>query len=141
VEYKEFIQTVHERTGLSRQEAADLTRATLGCLAARLSGGEAVQLAMQLPDGLREYVATGTPNKQADRFGVDEFVRKVSEHTGLTLDETTHGVGAVLATLRDAVSDDEFDDVMAQLPTGFGALVQQAQRSAPPAGRPGVVGG
>jgi uncharacterized protein (DUF2267 family) len=126
VEYKQFVQAVQDRTGLSRQESADLTRATLECLAERLSGGEAIQLAMQLPDGLREYL-TGTKKTQAERFGLDEFIRKVSEHTGLTTEETTRGVGAVLATLREAVTASEFEDVMSQLPGDFGELVRTAR--------------
>ncbi|MDQ1677596.1 MAG: hypothetical protein QOC93_2740 [Actinomycetota bacterium] len=121
MESKEFIQAVTERTGLSRQEAADLTRATLGTLAARVSDGELRQLAMQLPDGLREYAK---PHKKGtERFGLTEFVRKVSEHTGLTESETTTGVRAVLTTLREAVSADEYRDVMSQLPGAFTELV------------------
>jgi uncharacterized protein (DUF2267 family) len=126
VEYKEFVQAVQDRTDLSRQESADLSRATLECLAERLSGGEAIQLSMQLPDGLREYL-TGRSKPQAERFGLDEFVRKVSEHTGLTVEETTRGVGAVLATLREAVSTSEYEDVMSQLPGEFSELVATAR--------------
>lgn len=36
---QEFVRTVAERTGLSKQEAADLTWATLETLAHRLSRG------------------------------------------------------------------------------------------------------
>jgi uncharacterized protein (DUF2267 family) len=125
VEYKEFIRSVTDRTSLSRQEAADLSRATLEALAERLSDGEATQLALQLPDGLAEYVRPHK-RKQAERFGLDEFVRKVSQHTGLTVEETTRGVGAVLTTLREAVSAEEFDDVMSQLPGAFSQLVEAA---------------
>jgi uncharacterized protein (DUF2267 family) len=125
VEYKEFVQTVHERTGLSRQEAADLSRATLEALSERLSEGEVVQLSAQLPEGLREYVRPGK-KKQAERFGLDEFLQRVSEHTGLTLQETTAGVSAVLTTLREAVPAAEFRDVMSQLPADFAGLLEAA---------------
>jgi uncharacterized protein (DUF2267 family) len=125
VECKEFVEAVQNRAGLSRQESADLSRATLETLAERLSDGEARQLSAQLPDGLREYVR---PHKrQAERFGLDEFIRKVSEHTALTTEETTRGVGAVLATLREAVTASEFEDVMSQLPGDFGELVRTAR--------------
>ena len=121
MEYKEFVQAVQERTELSRQEAADLTRATLEALSERVSDGELRQLAMQLPDGLREYAK---PTKRGtEKIGLAEFIRKVSEHTGLTEQETTAGVRAVLTTLREAVSPDEYRDVMAQLPDAFGDLV------------------
>jgi uncharacterized protein (DUF2267 family) len=124
VEYKEFVLAVTERTELSRQEAADLTRATLEALSERVSGGEVIQLAMQLPDGLREYAKSN--KKPAERFGLTEFIRKVSEHTGLTEQETTAGVRAVLTTLREAVSAEEYRDVMSQLPGDFTELVDTA---------------
>jgi uncharacterized protein (DUF2267 family) len=130
VEYKEFVHAVTGRTALSRQEAADLTRATLEALAERLSDGEATQLALQLPDGLAEYVRP-QKRKQAERFGLHEFVRKVSQHTGLTVEETTLGARAVLTTLREAVSPDEFDDVMSQLPRGFSDLLEAATPPGP----------
>jgi uncharacterized protein (DUF2267 family) len=125
VEYKEFVQAVHQRTGLSRQEAADLARATLEALSERLSEGEVIQLSAVLPEGLREYVRPGK-KKQAERFGLDEFLQKVSEHTGLTLAETTPGVSAVLTSLREAVPATEFRDVMSQLPGDFAGLVEAA---------------
>jgi uncharacterized protein (DUF2267 family) len=125
VEYKEFVQAVQDRTGLSRQESADLTRATLEALSERLSDGEAIQLSVQLPDGLREYVRP-RKRKPAERFGLDEFIRKVAEHTGLTEAETTSGVRAVLTTLREAVPGKDFADAMSQLPDDFATLVEAA---------------
>jgi uncharacterized protein (DUF2267 family) len=125
VEYKEFVQAVQERSGLSRQESADLTRATLECLSERLSDGEAIQLSLQLPDGLREYL-TPSKKKHAEHFGLDECLRRVREHTGLNAPETTTGVRAVLTTLREAVTPDEYDDAMSQLPGEFSQLVEAA---------------
>jgi uncharacterized protein (DUF2267 family) len=124
MDYKEFVHAVSERAGLSRQEAQDLTRATLQTLAERLSGTEAVHLAMQLPEELQEYVRT--KDKQAERFGRHEFVRRVREHTGLTEAETTSGIRAVMATLREAISGEELDHVMSQLPGEFSALTTPA---------------
>jgi uncharacterized protein (DUF2267 family) len=126
MEYKDFIHAVTDRMGLSRQEAADTTRATLEALAERLSDGEAEQLARQLPDGLAEYARPPrSPRKKhhAERSGLDDFLHKVREHTGLTDEETRRGVAAVLSTLREAVDPGEFDDVMSQLPAGFSELV------------------
>jgi uncharacterized protein (DUF2267 family) len=125
VEFKEFVHAVADRTGLSRQEAADLSRATLETLGERLSEGEVVQLSVQLPDGLREYLRP-RKKKGAERFGLVEFIRKVSEHTGLTEAETTAGVTAVLRTLQETVSADEFGDVMSQLPDDFSNLLEAA---------------
>ncbi|HEY0453386.1 DUF2267 domain-containing protein [Actinophytocola sp.] len=111
---KELIRTVARRSGLSRAEAADLTRATLATLADRLSAGEARHLALRVPEPLGESLGARTGSAQ--KFGLDEFVRRVSAHTGLTVREATDGVRAVLATLREALGDEQFDHVMAQLP-------------------------
>jgi uncharacterized protein (DUF2267 family) len=117
VQAKEFIQTVAERSALSREEAADLSRATLRTLADRLSGGEVRHLALQLPEPLNESL--GTRTAAAEKFGLDEFIRRVSEHTGLTIRETTDGVRAVFTTLQEDLGDEQFDHVMAQLPGNF----------------------
>jgi uncharacterized protein (DUF2267 family) len=118
---REFFHTVAQRAGLSREEAADLTRATLATLADRLSGGEARDLAAQLPEPLAQPLRSG--DEAAKRFDLEEFVRRVSKHTGLTPLETTRGIRAVLITLREVVANDEFAQVMAQLPKDFGTLI------------------
>lgn len=123
MEAKQLIRTVAERSALSREEAADLTRATLGTLAHRLSAGEARHLAMRLPEPLND--ALGIRTAAAQKFGLDEFIRRVSDHTGLTVQETTDGVRAVLTTLHDALGDEQFDHVMAQLPGGFRDMAEQ----------------
>lgn len=114
MEAREFFQTVAERAGLSREEAADLTRATLSTLAERLSAGETRHLAGLLPSSLNEL-----PAGRAETFGFDEFVRRVSDHTGLTVRETTDGVRAVLTTMHDEIGDEQFEHVTAQLPREF----------------------
>lgn len=114
---KEFFRTVAERSALSREEAADLTRATLGALGERLSATEARHLALRLPEPLGESLGASTGS--AEKFGLEEFIRRVSEHTGLTVRETTDGVRAVLTTLHEVVGDEQFDHVLAQLPSGF----------------------
>jgi uncharacterized protein (DUF2267 family) len=117
VDAREFIRTVAERSALSREEAADLTRATLEALGDRLSASEARHLALQLPEPLAESLSTRTA--AAEKFGLDEFIRRVSEHTGLTVRETTEGVRAVFTTLQEALGDEQFDHVTAQLPGAF----------------------
>lgn len=118
---KEFFHHVADRCGLSREEAADLTRATLGTLADRLSGGEARDLAAELPEPLAQSLCAG--DEQANSFDLEEFVRRVSEHTGLTALESSRGVRAVLMTVRDVADETEYADVMSQLPKEFRALV------------------
>jgi uncharacterized protein (DUF2267 family) len=117
VEYKEFIQAVADRSRLGREEAADLTWATLETLADRLSGGAVRDLALHVPEELRAALpADGRPAK---RFGLHEFVERVRERTGLNEREAADGVRAVLETLREAVPGDEYDKAMSQLPAEF----------------------
>ncbi|WP_328691677.1 DUF2267 domain-containing protein [Streptomyces caniferus] len=119
---KEFFQAVAHRTGFSRQEAADLTRATLETLALRLSDGEARDLALELPEPLRESLQRGRGSMVI--FGPDESVRRVREHTGLTKSEATRGVRAVLGTLHEVISQKEFDHAMSQLGKEYAPLVE-----------------
>ncbi|WP_433246935.1 DUF2267 domain-containing protein [Streptosporangium sp. CA-135522] len=123
MEYKEFVQTVAERAGLSREEAADLTRATLETLGERLSSGEARHLAKHLPDPLPESLSA---EGRSEQFGLHDFVVRVSRRTGLTERETTGGVRAVLTTLRETIPDDTFGHAMLQLPGEFLEMVESA---------------
>lgn len=118
---KEFYRSVAQRAGLSREEAADLTRATLETLADRVSGGEARDLAAELPEPLAQPLRSG--DEAAKRFDLEEFVRRVSERTGLTATETTRGIRAVFVTLREVADSDEFTEVMAQLSKDFRTLI------------------
>jgi uncharacterized protein (DUF2267 family) len=122
MEYKDFIRTVAERAALSREEAADLTRATLEMLGDRLSAGEAHDLAYHLPEPLDQSLRIrnrSAKDQGARNYGLDEVVRRVSARTGLNLTETTNGVRAVLTTLRESVDTVEFDQAMSQLPGEF----------------------
>ena len=121
--FKEFTYTVAERAGFSREEAADLTRATLETLADRLSGGEARDLAVRLPEPMGESLR-GKKGMAAGNFGLEEFLRRVSEHTGLTVKETTDGVRAVFRTLAEVVPSDHFDQAMSQLPGDFRRMLE-----------------
>jgi len=119
-----FYRTVADRSMLSKEEAADLTRAVLETLAMRVSTGEVRDLARQLPEPLAEAVRGN--GKGPERFDLNELIRRVSKRTGLNEAETTTGVRAVLLTLREAVDSKEFNDLMSQLPAEFSRLLQSA---------------
>ncbi|MET7383649.1 MULTISPECIES: DUF2267 domain-containing protein [unclassified Streptomyces] len=123
MEEREFVQAVSERTGLSRQESADLTRATLETLAHRLSGGEDRALALELPEGLAESVRRGATSA-IEAFSYAETVRRVAERNMLKKSEADSGVRAVLVTLRDAISEKEFGNLMSQLGSDFSQPVE-----------------
>jgi uncharacterized protein (DUF2267 family) len=116
MDHREFIQAVAEETNLSREESADLVRAALETLAHRLSTAAARHLALHLPETLRE---SARPQPRQERFDLEEFIRRISERTGLNRQETERGVRAVLRTLRAAVGDEVYDHVLTQLPAEF----------------------
>lgn len=112
MKYEEIIALVIERTGLFAGEAVSLTRATLATLAERITGDEARRLAAQLPAPLQDALLPA--KEEAEAFGFDEFVKRVAERSGLDPAVAETAVGAVMATLHDAVKPGEFaDDVLA----------------------------
>jgi Uncharacterized conserved protein (DUF2267) len=51
---EQFINEVARQAGVSKQQAEPLTKAVLSALADRLTGGEADDVASQLPKGIKE---------------------------------------------------------------------------------------
>ncbi|RZU45688.1 uncharacterized protein (DUF2267 family) [Streptomyces sp. BK022] len=121
MDYNTFLDTVTRRAPVPPEKVEPLTRATLETLAERLTRGEAKDLASELPKPLKEWLVSPTP--EARRFGFDEFVNRVSSQAGVSPHQAREGIRAELNTLRDAVSEGEFRQVMSQLPGEFEALV------------------
>ncbi|WP_446209774.1 DUF2267 domain-containing protein [Micromonospora sp. IBSANI012] len=128
MEYEDFINAVATRAKVSTDQAATLTSATLETLADRISAGQAEDLAYQLPDGLDDHLRKPPPlrgrGEHAKPFGLEEFVRRVADHPAIDRALAGAGVRAVLTTLREAVSRDEFEDAMAQLPKEFRQVIE-----------------
>jgi uncharacterized protein (DUF2267 family) len=118
--YDEFVDLVAERANVSREQAETLTQATLTTLAERITGGEARDLAAQLPARLQTPLVTA--EEPAEGFTLDEFIRRTAERAGTDRDTADIGMAAVMTTLRDAVTKGEFDHVMSQLPQEFQGL-------------------
>jgi uncharacterized protein (DUF2267 family) len=123
-EHERFIATVQQNAGISRPDAELAARATLETLAERLSAGEARDLAEQMPPELAPWLATDGP---AEPFHVDEFIRRVAarEHTDLATAE--QHARAVFDALGRTVSEDEIDDMAAELPKDFQPLIAEAE--------------
>jgi uncharacterized protein (DUF2267 family) len=116
VKYDEFVGAVSQRGGLSREQAEVLTRATLETLAELMTPDEIEDLAAQLPKPLKESLR---PPERTEAFGIEEFVRRVSERAKVPIPLAAVGTRAALTTVREAVSEGEFEDVMAQLPDEY----------------------
>ncbi|MFI6760921.1 DUF2267 domain-containing protein [Micromonospora sp. NPDC050417] len=120
--YDTFIDMVAQRAEVDPEIAVDLCQSTLEVLADRLTGGEAMDLAAQLPQPLQALMQN--PPNRAERFGVSEFVDRVAGRANVDPALARNGVRAVLTTTREAVTGGEFDEVMSQLPRDFRDLVE-----------------
>jgi uncharacterized protein (DUF2267 family) len=126
VNYAEFLETVAKRTGLPPTEAADVIRATLETLAERISGGQARDLAAQLPAEFRGYLHK--EDEFGERLHLAEFLHEVGARAGVDDQRAAAGARAVLATVRDVVSAKEFEDLKSELPKDIRQLLHPVGR-------------
>ena len=124
--HDQFIGQVQNRGHLEgRAEAERATRATLETLAERLAGGEASNLAAQLPREIGEYLRSAPEGgQQFERLELDQFYQRVSEREGSELPDAVHHAKAVMGVLREAVSPGEFADIEQQLPPEYKQLLE-----------------
>jgi uncharacterized protein (DUF2267 family) len=120
MDYDQFVDLVAERADVSREQAETLTAATLKTLAERITGGEARDLAAQLPARLASPLMPA--EEEAEGFSLDEFIRRTAERAGTDRHTANIGMAAVMTTLREAVDRREFAHVMSQLPLEFREL-------------------
>jgi uncharacterized protein (DUF2267 family) len=123
MDHRALIGAVTERTGLSREESADISRAVLEGLADQLSDGEARRLAADLPGLAEQFQARRRRKKEAHTVKLRDFIRRVSERTGLTDEEARAGAAAVLAALAEALTEEQYRHLTGQLPAEYRRLV------------------
>ncbi|MEU4337754.1 DUF2267 domain-containing protein [Micromonospora lupini] len=124
--YDTFVDQVSQRTRTSSEQAVELTHAVLETFAERLTGGEVLDLAGQLPRPLQLLLKPSPSTEQADRFGAAEFVARVAARADVQEPVARDAVRAVFTTVREAVTGGEFDDLATQLPRDYRDLVEQA---------------
>ncbi|MEA2330243.1 MAG: hypothetical protein QOH58_381 [Thermoleophilaceae bacterium] len=120
MDYEQFVTLVEQDLEVGREPAERAIRATLQTLAERIAQGEARDLAEELPDELGPWVATTTP---AERFDVDEFLRRLAEREGVEVPEAERHARAVFAVLGQAVSRKQLHDLAAELPKDYAPLL------------------
>jgi uncharacterized protein (DUF2267 family) len=119
--YDEFIQSVQERAGLGEREEAECTAIeVLQELIDRLTGDEAYDLLAQLPARLKRAVIVSPAPLPISE---DEFVERVANGLEVPRGEARDRIRAVFATLREAVSWGEFQDVLEQLDPEYADLL------------------
>lgn len=120
MDYEGFLKIV-EHAGRGGPGVAErAVQATLQTLAERLPKAEARNLAEELPPELGAWVHTGP---RPERFGAEEFVRRVADRLGVDGPTAERYAAVVFAALAQAVSDKEYADLTAVLPNDFGALL------------------
>ncbi|MEV0157266.1 DUF2267 domain-containing protein [Micromonospora sp. NPDC050686] len=124
--YDTFVGQVAQRAGVGPDRAVELIRATLATLAERLTAGEVLDLAQQLPEPLRPALRTRPGTEAAERFGAGEFLGRVGRRSGADEAGTRAAVRAVFTTVREAITGGEFDDVVVQLPRDYREVVEPA---------------
>jgi uncharacterized protein (DUF2267 family) len=125
IDHQEFLNAVEEAARLPRADAERAVRATLNVLAERLSYGEARDVAAELPEELRPLMADDMP---AQRFGLDEFFRRVAEREGVDVDSARAHVRAVFGALGRALDWKELHDIASELPREFDDLIAEGER-------------
>ena len=120
--YDEFLGQVQHRARLSSRALAErATRATLETLAERLAGGEAHDLASQLPPELALSLQPLEAGIGA-KLTLEEFFALLSEREGVDLPDATFHARVVIGVLTEATSMGEIQDVRVQLPAAFAQL-------------------
>jgi uncharacterized protein (DUF2267 family) len=120
-----FSRRVSEYTGLDRDEAERAADAVLETLAERIAGGEVRDLINRLPARFHEPLERGDEltGGKAIRMSLGEFVLRVADQEGVAYDDARDHVRAVLATLHQAVGDDEWTDLTVELPREYDAVL------------------
>ena len=117
MDYAEFLSRVEDQAGLDTDDADQAVVATITTLAERISEEEAADLASQLPSELKPQFDGASAD--AEIFGLREFLRRVAERASITEDKARESAEAVMATLREAISGGEFEDILLQLPDDY----------------------
>jgi uncharacterized protein (DUF2267 family) len=124
VQYASFLTVVEQVGGLTPDQAERAIEATLETLSERITGGEAQDIAGFLPKGMRGFL-TNT-REEAERFGLEEFYRRVAGREGVDPETAAAHARAVFVALGVAVAPGELRDMAAQLPNDFEPLLRAA---------------
>lgn len=125
MQFDEFIGQVQHRARLaSRGEAERVTRAVLETLAERLAGGEAKDLAAQLPMIVKDYILEYPHAGAGQHMKLRDFYNRIAERLHAPMPEAAFWARAVMSVVQEAVSAGEMEDVRHQLGEEFAQLFE-----------------
>jgi uncharacterized protein (DUF2267 family) len=117
----EFVRRVAARAGLDPGRAERAIDAVLETLGERIAAGQAEDIAKQLPGRVAAPLLDHGGNAQP--IPAEQFVRRVAEREGEIEPLAREHARAVLTTLREAVTADEWRDTAAELSRDYEALL------------------
>jgi uncharacterized protein (DUF2267 family) len=117
-----FLRRVYERAPVRDETAARrAAEAVLETLGERIAAGEVEDLLELLPVELHAPLRRGARNSggKAEQMTLTEFLERIADREGVTLDEARDHARAVFLALRELAGDDEFFDVVVELPSEY----------------------
>jgi uncharacterized protein (DUF2267 family) len=118
---REFLKRVAERAGLDEHGAREATEAVLETFGERIAGGEAEDLASQLPETAAAPLLR--PGGDAQAIPAEQFVHRVAERERAPDVVAREHARAVLTTVRESVTVDEWQDTVSELPREYDELL------------------
>jgi uncharacterized protein (DUF2267 family) len=130
--YEEFLYRVARRASLRPHEALPAILAVLEALADRINGREVDHLVVRVPVAFVPALERGKAqsNGAARPLSLQQFLEGVAEREGVTPEVARDHARAVLTTLREAVGEKEFADIVAQLPDEYAPVVAETKARA-----------
>jgi uncharacterized protein (DUF2267 family) len=117
-----FLRRVYEHAPVPDETAARrAAEAVLETLGERIAAGEVEDLLARLPVELHAPLRRGSRNGggKAEQMTLVEFLERIADREGVTLDEARDHARAVFLALRDLVGDEELFDVVVELPSDY----------------------
>lgn len=129
VKRDQFLDEVQERAELDNQrQAEEATEAVLTTLGERIVGGEADDLAAQLPEGIGDALTAADSDEQ---FDFAPFTDRVGER--MDSDASEKRVAQVVTSVVvDATTTGELQDLVSEFPKneGYGEMLALADQNA-----------
>ncbi|MEO3778311.1 DUF2267 domain-containing protein [Micromonospora sp. B11E3] len=116
--FPRFVDAVSRRAGVTVAQAAAVTGAVLRTMAERVDGDPSGEDSRPLPERVGGYLVD--PAEPAGPAGAadDDFLARVGARAGVDAATARAGTEAVFATLREAVTVQEFRQLVARVPRG-----------------------
>jgi uncharacterized protein (DUF2267 family) len=124
--YERFLAEIEREAGLDRDHAERAAMATLVTLAERIPRSRAHELAEDLPERLREWLADA--QDRPERFRVEEFFRRVAEREEVDHRTAARHARIVFRALARVAPAYEIDDLVDELPHEYEPLVGDLAR-------------